>query len=447
MINLNVLCAGSILFFNGMALAQVPSGSNPTESLEDIVERLEQDVARLRAQDSDAAINEQRAQEIRAIVEDVLADADSRVNLALAGVTAGYDKGFVLMSSDGNFRLQIGGQFQFRLVYNHQDNAPVDDNRFGFENRRVKIILGGHVVDPSWAYYIESEANRSGGDLNLSEYAWIQKDLGHGLKARFGKFKPMFAREDGISSRKLQTVERSQINSKFGAGAAQGVLVTYDVDRFRLGASMFNGLQTNSQPWSDEDTEWAFAARAEYLALGSRESIEDDVAFKDLPEALLFGAAVAWQMDEFGTGSNLPDPDFNNAETENLSLTADATLKMHGFSIAGAFFYRLLDTDALGLSLDQYGVVVRSGIFLTDSIELYGMYEWGDLDTSADNLNIATIGISKYWSRHALKWQSDVGYAFESVDSSWAVNSAGWRPDSADEDGQIVIRSQLQILF
>jgi hypothetical protein len=46
-----------------------------------------------------------------------------------------------------------------------------------------------------------------------------------------------------------------------------------------------------------------------------------------------------------------------------------------------------------------------------------------------------------------LKWQTDFGYGFDSVDSMFAQSGAGWLPDSPNEDGQIVIRSQMQLLF
>ena len=65
-------------------------------------------------------LTEQRAQEIRAIVSDVLADSATRESLAGDGATAGYDKskGFFLASPDGNYTLAVKGEMQVRWAYN-----------------------------------------------------------------------------------------------------------------------------------------------------------------------------------------------------------------------------------------------------------------------------------------------------------------------------------------
>jgi hypothetical protein len=112
-------------------------------------------------------------------------------------------------------------------------------------------------------------------------------------------------------------------------------------------------------------------------------------------------------------------------------------------------FYRNLSSNgASDIDLDQYGLVLRGGFFISDDMEVYAMYEWGDLDVDGvENLSVATVGVTRFFNGHSLKWQNDIGYGFNSVASAWAVDSAGWRPDASDEDGQVVIRSQFQLLF
>jgi hypothetical protein len=117
--------------------------------------------------------------------------------------------------------------------------------------------------------------------------------------------------------------------------------------------------------------------------------------------------------------------------------------------LSGAFAYRNLDPNGPGAAADQYGFYAQGGVFLSDSIELYARYEWADADMAStpNNLSVATLGVTKFWDKHNLKWQTDIGYGFDPVDSAFAQSSAGWLPDSPNEDGQIVIRSQLQLLF
>ncbi len=58
-----------------------------------------------------------------------------------------------------------------------------------------------------------------------------------------------------------------------------------------------------------------------------------------------------------------------------------------------------------------------------------------------------TVGDNRYYVKQALKWTTDVGYGIDEISSDWATRSSGWREDSPGEDGQIVLRSQLQLLF
>jgi hypothetical protein len=284
--------------------------------------------------------------------------------------------------------------------------------------------------------------------VSLGENGWIQKDMGNGLKLRFGQFKPLFTREESVSSRRLQAVERSQVNTQFTAGTAQGVQGLYEADRWRIAGALIDGANTANTSWSNEDNEYAFTGRFEFLVSGDWKAMEDNVGFRGGPGALMLAAGVLFQNQEYGTGNNLPLPDFNNAEVQNLTLTADATWKMAGASLAGEVFYRDLSTDATGAELDQFGVVISGGYFIREDVELYAMYEWGELDIPGQSdLSILTVGFTKYFNQHNLKWQNDIGYGFNAVASSWAADSAGWRADAAGEDGQFVVRSQFQLLF
>ena len=110
--------------------------------------------------------------------------------------------------------------------------------------------------------------------------------------------------------------------------------------------------------------------------------------------------------------------------------------------------------DATGLDLDQYGVVVQAGYFVSDQWELFGRYEWGDDDTAGPDLSILTAGVNYFFAGHRLKWGADVGVALNEVTGTWGDgfigaggDLAGWRTDAPGEKGQVVIRSQIQLLF
>ena len=119
-------------------------------ALEERLDRQQMQIDELMAASGDNWLTEQRAEDIRALVTDVLADADTRASLMQSDMTSGYDNGFLISSADGNYSMKINGQLQARFVFNDQSNSPVDNTRWGFEMTRTKLWFSGHIVDPSW---------------------------------------------------------------------------------------------------------------------------------------------------------------------------------------------------------------------------------------------------------------------------------------------------------
>jgi hypothetical protein len=98
--------------------------------------------------------------------------------------------------------------------------------------------------------------------------------------------------------------------------------------------------------------------------------------------------------------------------------------------------------------------VVQGDFFVDESIEPYGRIEWGYSDDGAPDLLVLTVGVNKYFARQRVKWTPDIGAGLHEVSSVWGSGelgpggaAVGWRTDSPGEDGQVVIRSQLQLLF
>jgi hypothetical protein len=410
------------------------------------VASLQTQIDQMKAASDDAWLTEQRAAEIRSLVHDVLSDADTRASLLETGLTAGWDKGFFLASADGNYRLKISGQMQIRWVFNNQDDGTDDSTRWGFENRRTKLDFSGNVVDPTWQYKVLLTLDRDGGAAILDE-GWVKKDFENGWNLRFGQFKPGFLREELVSSRRQLAVERSLVNEEFNQDRVQGVELGYDAEQWRANVSYHDGFGSgaagsDNTGWQIEDTEYAFTGRVEFLASGDWKQFDDFSGWKGDETGVLIGFAGDYQNEEYGTGGI----GGNNDEVEQAGLTADLSLEFDGLGIYLAGVYRMLDSDAA--DSDQLGVVAQAGFFVTEEIEAFARYEWGDSDVEGEeDLNLVTIGATRYWDKHNLKWTSDIGFAFDEVSSTWSTSSAGWRTDALDNDGQIVIRSQFQLLF
>lgn len=413
---------------------------------------LEHVVARLRSAQGEPWLTTRRAAEIRGLVQDVLADADTRSSLLQDGMTAGWDEGFFLGSADGKFLLKVQGQLQARFVYNTQDKSDDDDDRWGFENRRTKLTLSGHIVDGSWDYRIQPTASRDGGDFGLDD-AFIAKHFGD-WTLRVGQFKPPFMKEDLVSSSRQLAVERSLVNDEFNQGRSQGVELVYRGDQFGAAVMLNEGFDRDNTPALAQDTEFAITARAEALIAGTWSQFKDFTSWPDEEPAVLIGAALHFERDEFGTGDGVfvdadgdgLDDTPNDDELETLAFTADLSLEFGSANAFAAIVFRSLDSDSI--NADQLGLVAQGGVFLTNDLEIFARYEWADADSPGTaDLSVITFGVNRFWAKHALKWTTDIGFGLNEIAEPFSASGAGWRADKPGQDGQIVVRSQMQLLF
>ena len=64
-----------------------------------------------------------------------------------------------------------------------------------------------------------------------------------------------------------------------------------------------------------------------------------------------------------------------------------------------------------------------------------------------DTLSILTVGASKYYAGHAMKFTADAGVAFDEVSGAWGGAGRGWAGDDAGANSQFVFRAQMQAIF
>ena len=489
-----LLAGASALTLTGASFGSQTATETSTESLRAEIDALRAQVARLSADEN--WLTDQRSQEIRSLVQDVLADADTRASLLQSGMTAGYDDGFVLGSTDGNFSLKMNGVIQFRFVFNNQDNGPgfapgyldipeiydtldafyeaatadgiteaelaviqdeaelylsqfmatPDDNRWGFENTRTRLIFSGNVVSPAWTYFIQGDFDRTGGGFGLLD-AYIGHDCGSGWTAMMGQFKAPVLREELVWSWDQLAVERSVVGQFFAAGRVQGIAANYKGDQFQVTFSYNDGAASANTPALGYDTEWAFSGRGEVLLAGNWDQFTDFTSWQGEEFGAMVGFAGHYESAEYGTSAD--------NELQTFLGTIDASLEFGGANLFGALMYRNLDDDGF-IELDQYGVVIQGGFFLNEDWELFGRYEWADLDIGVDDTSIFTIGLTRYWAGNGLKWTTDIGYGLNPV--AFPAGNTGYRQDTyatidedgildTPEDGQVVFRTQLQLTF
>lgn len=421
------------------------------EQLQQRLDRQQGELTEMRAREDQTWLTARRADQVKALIRDVLSDADTRASLADGGLTGGWNNGFYLASEDGNFMLRFLGQLQARYTFSHQATSatildtstvpptvvsPSDDNdRGGFGITRTRFGFKGHIVDPSWTFLLWAGYDCTGNAVLLDAY--INKKIDDHLSLQAGQFKLPFLKEYLVSETSLQFVDRSLIAGEFCGTYTQGVMATWTSDMVRLIGSANDGSSTINTIWHTRTAEGvAGTGRAEVKLFGDWAEYDDWESFPDDKPLLVIAGAVHYQKGEFGT---------DDGETEDARWTVDASLESGGWNLYGAVVGENLSGTT---NAHRLAWMVQGGYFVTTALELIARYEWGDSDVEGEDLlSVMTVGFNYFIAKHRLKLTTDVGYGFRAVAGSWASDPLGWRQDAPGAEGQIVIRSQIQLLF
>jgi hypothetical protein len=445
------------------------------------VQSLKSEVSQLKGASNEQWLNERRAEEVKALVKEVLADADTRASLLEGGaMTAGHNgKNFFLASEDGSFLLKIGGRIQVRYIANFgtrpNETSGVDNGEDGFQIRRFKPFFEGFIGSPKFEYRVVLAADRNTTTIGLEE-AIIGYEVMDGLKVSGGRFKAPFLHEELISSGKQEAVERSVFNEIFTAGFTEGVQATYTTDSWRASGMINDGqnageISTGRQPtnsgvsgddFNNDLTDIAGTARFDYRLAGEWKQWDEFAAWSSDELGLFVGGAVHYEIGE--TGSNSA-PTVNN--NNFVQFTVDAQMKMAGFNLYGAVAARH-DTKREGSNggsgtgsgsgsenFDDYGFEIQAGYFvIPDKLEPFARYELIMLDedrAGADPCNILTIGANYYFRKHDVKFTVDCVWAMDPLTGAniagTGISGLGLITDTADTNQQFAVRAQMQLQF
>jgi hypothetical protein len=423
-----------------------------SDALAQIAE-LRAQLAAVQAQAGNNTLTEERANEIKSIVRDTLADADTRTSLQGGGAMAGYDNGFFMSSADGNFKLKLGVLEQVRYVWEFAEGDPM-----GFENRRTQLAFGGNMFDPSWTYKVVfnySPYSTVYGEvqdkMELAD-ASITKTMDGGLAITAGQYRAPFTRATLVGDGVQLMADYSPTDYNFSAGYQQGIMGSWSSDMFRAMVSIGNGVsQTNSQ-WSDPTANASnlnFGVRAEAKLAGSWSQFAKETSFRGEEFGLLVGAA--WiDTDGNGTGN------YAGAVGNDNALTIDATAFFGGANISAAYTYANENTDA---GDDAYGFSVQGGLFVTDGIEAWAGWNYIDGKNTATAIgeagNWIQVGANVYFAKNGCKWTTSVNIPLnDQYDTglndggAWGMqsyNTAGGTTGTVSADTSIL--TQLQFMF
>ncbi len=435
---------------------------NTTDSLAQMRAQLQQMQQKLNAQEAQISqlqqangqnwLNEQRAAEVKSLVQEVLADADTRASLLESGMTAGHNgKKFFLASEDGSFLLTFGGHFQFRHIWNSQDNAADEDDA-GFQFRRMKVKFNGHIGSPKLTYGITLIGSGTSGSVS-AEGPYMGYNFGNGWDVKFGLVKIPFLRQELISSSKQMAVDRGLVTEFFTMDYSEMVELNYKSDNLRASFSINDGVDEEFSTIGQDYVEVALSARVDLKLAGDWKQWSDTSAWSGEDTAIFVGGAVHYQT---GDAANVDSE--NKHIADYLAWTIDGSIETNGLGIFAAYMGGNIDADSsTSNNPTVQGFLVEAGyMIIPDTLEPFVRWEYLDYDTAGLNeLQAFTVGCNWYINKHNAKFTTDLIWVY---DGDVIANPFGNDPgtsnlgmtgsgSSANDDDIFVLRSQFQLLF
>ena len=440
------------------------------EEVEEYTTEMRTTLDQLREDNAGTWLTEQRANQIKSLVHDVLADADTRSSLVGDGLLGGWDDGFFIASSDGRFRFKVGALVQERFVVNHR--RTTDKWRSGFENTRTRLNISGHIFDRDTTFLIQpgfgwvdpnAFGTGFGGSLvtNFESRlwdAWVKFKLADSWSAKFGIFMLPFTRESLVSDQYQLAVDRSLVDYRVGLARSQGVQFTWAKEDVRAFMSFSDGsitigsnnvaLANQTPPWSGigNGTDWSVTSRIEFLLEGDWTQFNTFTSPPGSNEASMFGLAMHAQR-------GLHNGNISITSDLDIGVTADLSLNFDGgtFFVSGTVINQK-DGERNGVvntNIDWVGYVVQSSFYTSEHTEVFLRFSGGGArqnEAGGDDLHILTAGANWYLDGQGLKITSDFGWNFGDVSREMTNYMLGWR-ESPDLEGAWVFRTQLQLAF
>ena len=406
------------------------------DSLERKNKSLDTQVADLKALEGEKWLSEERAGQIRSVVEDVLADSESRASLRQDAMTAGWNDGFFLASPDGRFKLEVGGFVQPAFMWssiNPQEDATnataTDqlDNRYGFGSGGFnELIFKGHVFSPAIQFMVKTNfvfnqavglsqsdpANdvqgSQSGQLQLLD-AWARINFSDNWSIRFGQYRLPYAREQLVVDQYQMAVSRSIVSRNYGLWYSQGMELQFQGDDIRWNFSVDNGATDNvlgsdlkavgseplNNPWYSQQSSYSINSRMEWKPFGAWSEFDSFTSPVGEQAGLLLGVAFHTQATQPLSSTNT---DINQDSPSNTwnSITTDAQWNFGGASIFVSAYYNNINSEKFytarnlqpltipgGLgSVNAYGFTFQPALYIDPKVEIFSRYEYAQWTSS-----------------------------------------------------------------
>lgn len=468
------------------------------ERLESLVEKQQREIANLNSRlalGDDAQTDAARTAALKAEIRAILSDREFRESLIPATMTAGYDNGFYIRSSDDKFRIVFNGLLQFRWTYYETQSRNryllprlERDDRTGFDLNRVRVTLSGNAVSPDLTYYLQIGADASGRyDAGLY-YAWTNYRFADEFQLKAGIFDLATTRNTMNDDAAQHFVDRPVFDAVFGLGTGLGMRLWGQLFNKRLeyyldvvnstsdGENASLGRTISNDP-AELDNNPAVIARLNWHILGpsipNDFTSESDLEFHNQP-AWDVGIHYAFNEDRgdipttrqpFPLAGGRGLGGFGLTTTNGLQVNqfgVDTAFKLGGFSLLGEYAVRVIDPrHAFGSkpftplalltgeqsTVAQQGAILSLGYFLPipgleKKLEVVGRV--GGLSTLGEGQEGTWeygVGLNYYIQGQNVKLQADLTKIYEAPITSSYSSLANVNDDA------LVFRVQLQVAF
>jgi len=365
------------------------AADTPDADLKTQIQELQSKVSQLQSQQNENWLTTERANQIKSLVKEVIADSKTRGS---DGPSVGYDNGFFIQNSDKSFKLVIGGFVQARYEF-AQHNAyngrripsrtiatgvtttpsdPINSN--GFDIRRARVSFSGNAFSPDITFKMEGDFyGGSGGSFTVSD-AFVGYRYSDLLKVKVGAFKVPFAKVELTSDTALSLMERPEVSAPFDPVRALGVSLYGDIikDKFAYDINVNDGSRSNTLRQVDAsgitpnlDNRLAFYARLQYAGAGNLKDFTDEADFRKGTASnefiwMLGGAAGYESQNSTNNGMSSPQTTTtanglstnNSAGFTNYTLngdifrgTLDWSAKYQGWSVVTAAYFQQINAN------------------------------------------------------------------------------------------------------
>jgi hypothetical protein len=425
----------SHLYLLGVAtLTLTSAGFAGSDTNADLQARLEAAEARINelsvATNTNNWLNDTRSDEIRSLVHDVLADADTRASLQGSGSTAGYNNGFTISSADGNWSMKINGLIQERWIYDDVDNRtdwlgePEDNSEWGFETHTALLNFSGSIAG-DYGYNIRHHV---GGDGTGDDWAYGTIDLEDGWSLSAGNMKVAMSREWLINEEFQQAVARSYRGGDWGN--SDGIALNYAGDDMRLTGQFMNHNADSGDSYDWNDSSYKLVGRLEWMFSGNWSQFDQFTSENGAASGTLLGVSLMREDN----GNDVPN-------SNNTWINVDLQMEFGGSNLYAAYSHG----DEDGANSNPTNFTAQYGIYLEDDFEVFARFQEYDSDeNNDDSVSVFGIGFNWYLSGQNAKWSTDFNWADDGM--QWADRATGWQVSGADND-QMMVRTQLQFYF